>query len=159
MVPMSFISPMASPTPAPTPRTEPATPSSTASISTDLLTCLRLEPSARISPISRVRWATSIEKVLTIRKMPTRTAIPAKPSIAYFMHVQEARRLLRLASAVSCLGLELQCGALCAGPEDAALTCFLSSGVGHAVCRRSAPRPVYAPGVPSSSRWAVAVSK
>lgn len=83
--PMTFISPTAMPTPAPTPSTEPNTPSSSASTSTDRLTCLREEPMARISPISRVRWATSMENVLMIRKIPTRKATPAKPSIAYFM--------------------------------------------------------------------------
>lgn len=84
MPPISFIRPTARPTPAPTPSTDPTTPSSSASTSTDRLTCRREAPTARISPISRVRWATSMENVLMIRKMPTRNAIPANPSIAYF---------------------------------------------------------------------------
>lgn len=67
------------------PIVDPARPSSSASTSTDRLTCLRLPPTARSRPISRVRWATSIEKVLMIRKPPTSSEIPAKPSIAYFM--------------------------------------------------------------------------
>lgn len=85
----------------PTPSTEPVTPSSSASTSTERLTCLRLDPMARIRPISRVRCATSIEKVLMIRKMPTRKAIPAKPSIAYFMTLMKLSTSFWLASAVS----------------------------------------------------------
>ncbi len=79
---ITFIRPTARPTPAPMPTTEPSTPSSSASASTERLTWRRLEPMARSRPISRVRCATSIEKVLTMRKTPTSTAIPAKPSIA-----------------------------------------------------------------------------
>ncbi len=56
---------------------------------------------ARSRPISRVRWATSMEKVLMIRKMPTRKAIPAKPSIAYFMTFRKLWTLFWLASATS----------------------------------------------------------
>ena len=61
------------------------TPSISASKRTERLTCLRLAPSARSRPSSRVRWATSIWKVLTIRNAPTISEIPAKPSITYFM--------------------------------------------------------------------------
>ncbi|CAM5698954.1 hypothetical protein SGRIM128S_05480 [Streptomyces griseomycini] len=83
--PMSRISPKASPMPAASPSVEPIRPSSTASVSTDRRTCRRSAPSARSRPSSRVRWAISMEKVLTIRKTPTRTAIPAKPSITYLI--------------------------------------------------------------------------
>jgi hypothetical protein len=100
--PMSFISPTASPTPAATPVTEPTMPSRTASVRTERLICLRLEPSARIRPISLVRWAISIEKVLTIRKMPTRKAIPANPSIAYLITSRKEPTSFLLASASSC---------------------------------------------------------
>lgn len=48
-----------------------------------------------------MRWATSIEKVLTMRKMPTRRAIPAKPSIAYFIGVRNPSTSLRPSSADS----------------------------------------------------------
>ncbi len=83
--PMSFIRPTARPTPAATPAAEPTRPSRRASSSTERLIWPRSEPMARIRPISRVRWATSIEKVLKMRKMPTRNAMPANPSITYFM--------------------------------------------------------------------------
>jgi hypothetical protein len=82
---ISLISPAASPIPAARPSVEPTRPSRTASVSTERRTCLRSAPRARSSPSSRVRCAISMEKVLTIRKMPTRTAIPAKPSITYLM--------------------------------------------------------------------------
>ncbi len=82
---ISRISPNASPIPAARPSVEPATPSSTASVSTDRRTCRRSAPRARSRPSSRVRWAISMEKVLTIRKMPTSTAMPANPSITYLM--------------------------------------------------------------------------
>ena len=101
MLPMSFIRPMAMPMPAPMPRIEPTTPRSSASTTIDRLIWTRSAPMARIRPISRVRWATSIEKVLKIRKMPTRKAIPAKPSITYFMTSRKEPTSLRLASAAS----------------------------------------------------------
>lgn len=83
--PIVSMSPAARPMPLSSPSVEPARPSSSASVSTERRTCRRSAPSARISPSSRVRCAMSIENVLTIRKMPTSTAIPAKPSITYLM--------------------------------------------------------------------------
>ena len=66
--------------PAASPMTEASRPMTTASISTEPITCRRLAPIARISASSRVRCATMIENVLRIRKMPTNSATPAKPS-------------------------------------------------------------------------------
>ena len=40
----------------------------------------RLAPRARVSASSRIRWATMMEKVLRIRKIPTNRATAAKPS-------------------------------------------------------------------------------
>ncbi len=57
---------------------------------------------ARSSPISRVRWATSIEKVLMIRKPPTSREIPAKPSMAYFMKSRKEPTPLVLSAFCSC---------------------------------------------------------
>ena len=51
-----------------------------ASSSTDRATWRRLAPIARSRASSRLRWATRIEKVLTIRKAPTVRAMPAKTS-------------------------------------------------------------------------------
>ena len=59
---------MASSTPSPSPSVEPMTPTTNASSSTDRVTCRFEAPSARSSASSRLRWATRIEKVLTIRK-------------------------------------------------------------------------------------------
>ena len=59
---------------------EPTAPSTTASNITDRVTCRREAPIARSSASSRLRWATRIEKVLTIRNKPTTSAMPAKIS-------------------------------------------------------------------------------
>ena len=69
---------MASSTPSPSPSVEPSRPTTKASISTDRVTCLLEAPSARSSASSRLRWATRIEKVLTMRKAPTTSEMPAK---------------------------------------------------------------------------------
>lgn len=150
---MTFIRPTAIPTPAATPATEPKIPRSTASTSTERLTWRLLEPRARIRPISRVRWATSIEKVLTIRKMPTRKAIPAKPSIAYFSTSRNEPTLARFASAASFCVWTLYEPA-----SSAASTSFFSrvlSTPGSAVTLMWVNRPV----VPSRVRCAVSLSK
>ncbi len=68
------------PMPAPRPMMDAITPITAASVSTELMTCRRLAPIARIRASSRVRWATMIEKVLRIRNTPTNSATPAKPS-------------------------------------------------------------------------------
>ncbi len=57
-------SPMARPTPATTPNTEATTPTASASPKIEPSTWPRPAPMARSSAISRVRWATMIEKVL-----------------------------------------------------------------------------------------------
>jgi hypothetical protein len=60
--------------------TEETRPMITASVSTDPIIWRLLPPSARMSASSRVRCATMIENVLRIRKIPTNSATPAKPS-------------------------------------------------------------------------------
>ena len=72
--------PTASTKPSPMPTTEPIRPTTDASSSTERATCRRLAPIARSSASSRLRWATRIEKVLTMRKAPTVSATPAKTS-------------------------------------------------------------------------------
>ncbi len=72
--------PIARTTPSASPRVAPTVPSSTASNSTDRVTCLREAPSARSRASSRLRCATRMEKVFTIRKLPTTSAMPAKTS-------------------------------------------------------------------------------
>ena len=72
--------PMASSTPRPSPRVEPTIPTTNASSSTERITCRLEAPSARSSASSRLRCATRIENVLTIRKPPTTSEMPAKIS-------------------------------------------------------------------------------
>ena len=72
--------PIASSTPSARPVVEPSSPSTNASSSTDQVTCRFEAPSARSSASSRLRCATRIENVLTIRKAPTTSAMPAKIS-------------------------------------------------------------------------------
>ena len=76
--PKTALMPMASSTPRPTPTTEPTRPTTPASSSTDRATWRRLAPIARSRASSRLRWATRIEKVLTMRNAPTVSAMPAK---------------------------------------------------------------------------------
>ena len=48
-------------------------------------TCRREAPSVRSVASSRIRCATVIASVLAITKLPTKSAMPAKPSRAYLM--------------------------------------------------------------------------
>ena len=59
---------------------EPTSPTTKASASTERFTCFFDAPIARSRASSRLRWATRIEKVLMIRKVPTTIAIAAKTS-------------------------------------------------------------------------------
>ncbi len=59
---------------------EPKIPTTSASPSTDALTWRREAPSARSRASSRLRWATRIEKVFTIRNVPTTMATAANTS-------------------------------------------------------------------------------
>lgn len=70
------------PAPTPIPATRPVAPARVptrnASISTERVTWRRAAPTARSSASSLVRWATSMVKVLAMRKMPTKSEILAK---------------------------------------------------------------------------------
>ncbi len=80
MAPNRPWSPMAARTPKPTPTSEQNAPVITASPMTDTITCLRWAPRARSRASSRVRWATMMLKVFTIRNVPTSSATPANTS-------------------------------------------------------------------------------
>ena len=84
------------PMPAPSPITDASSPITTASTSTDPIIWRRLAPIARISASSRVRCATMIENVLRIRKMPTNSATPAKPSRMLLKKLEPLLELLGL---------------------------------------------------------------
>ena len=71
---------IASRIPSPRPMVEPTAPSTRASTITIRVTWRLLAPRARSSASSRLRWATRIEKVLTMRKPPTTREMPAKIS-------------------------------------------------------------------------------
>ncbi len=58
--------PIATSTPSPRPSVEPTTPTANASSWTERITCRLEAPRARSSASSRLRWATRIEKVLTM---------------------------------------------------------------------------------------------
>ena len=59
---------------------DPTRPTTSASIITERVIWPRLAPIARSRASSRPRWATRIEKVLTMMKEPTSRAMPAKTS-------------------------------------------------------------------------------
>ncbi len=66
--------------PPPMPMTAPSRPIVNASTRTVVRICGREAPSVRSIPNSLTRWATVIEKVLKIRKEPTKTAMNPKTS-------------------------------------------------------------------------------
>ena len=68
------------PSPANRPTTDPMIPTTTDSSTTDASTCLREAPSVRSVASSRIRWATVIESVFAITKLPTKSAMPPKAS-------------------------------------------------------------------------------
>jgi hypothetical protein len=74
--PIAITSPKARPT------SEASTPTIADSASTEVSTWRRLAPRQRSRASSRVRWATMMAKVLKMRKAPTNSATPAKPSRA-----------------------------------------------------------------------------
>ena len=76
-------------------------PPPTASRRTDRLTWRRDAPSARSSASSRLRWATRIEKVLMMRKIPTTRATPAKTSRNVVMKPRTSSRPSLLTSTIS----------------------------------------------------------
>ncbi|HEX8133500.1 MAG TPA: hypothetical protein VF880_08725 [Actinomycetes bacterium] len=73
-------SPAAAPTPAATPAAAATSPTTVASASTEPSTCRRVAPSSRSRAISRVRPATSTEKVFQMMNEPTSSATAAKAS-------------------------------------------------------------------------------
>ena len=73
--PSAASTPRARSTPAPTPSTAATSPTTTASSSTEPSTWARLAPRARSSASSLVRWATRIEKVFEMTKIPTSSAM------------------------------------------------------------------------------------
>lgn len=71
-------SPAAMPMPASTPTADAANATAVASASVAAVTCRRAAPSARSRAFSRVRWATTIAKVLWMEKVATSRAMPEK---------------------------------------------------------------------------------
>ncbi len=92
---------MASSTPRPRPIVDPTKPSTTASNITERVTCRREAPIARSRASSRLRWATRIENVLTIRKEPTTSAMPAKISRNVLRNEIASTRSLAASSAAT----------------------------------------------------------
>ncbi len=76
----SPLSTPASSTPPTNPMTDATRPTSAASKSTERTTWPLLAPMARSRAISRLRWATMIEKVLKMMKEPTSSAMTPKTS-------------------------------------------------------------------------------
>ena len=109
-------------------------PTRAASASTERVTWRRVAPTARSSASSLVRWATSIVKVLTIRKMPTNSAIPAQASSTWES---------RLKFAAFCC--------VCSAASSAAVTAWTPCGRSFAACCFSCSDVV--PGAAVRSIW------
>ena len=101
---------LAKPIPASTPSTEPSTPMIVASSTIPRRIWPRVAPSVRSMPSSRIRWATVIENVLKIRKLPTSSATP--PNTSSTMRKNERSSLMssRLALGRLRAGLDGQPG-------------------------------------------------
>ena len=82
-----------------------ARPSTNASASTERRTCPRLAPTARSSASSRVRWATSIEKVLKMRKIATNSAMNANASRNVLMNWNVVSSRSAMSALRCCTGL------------------------------------------------------
>ena len=72
--------PLASPMPATMPNAEPTRPTRTASKTTEVVSWLREAPRERSRANSRMRWATTMEKVLAMMNAPTSRLTRAKAS-------------------------------------------------------------------------------
>ncbi|TQJ74535.1 hypothetical protein FBY22_7539 [Streptomyces sp. SLBN-31] len=79
-VPISERRPAPMPMPATRPVTPATVPTTNASIKHRRVTWRREAPTARISASSRVRWATSMVKVLAMMNVPTKSAMPRRPA-------------------------------------------------------------------------------
>ena len=69
---------------------EPSRPTTTDSRTTEPSTWRREAPSVRSVANSRIRCATVIASVLAMTKLPTKSAMPAKPSREYLMMFSES---------------------------------------------------------------------
>ena len=72
--PTTAFSPIASTIPTSTPMTDATSPTTAASTRTEVITCRRVAPSARNNASSRLRWVTTMLKVLKMMKAPTNKA-------------------------------------------------------------------------------------
>ena len=88
------------------PDSAPSSPIATASIRTEVRIWRREAPSVRSIPNSLTRWATVIEKVLKIRKEPTKTAMKPKTSRKVCRKLRLSRISSEPRSAFSCAGLD-----------------------------------------------------
>ncbi|CAM5640918.1 hypothetical protein SALBM135S_06398 [Streptomyces alboniger] len=121
-------------------------------MSTERRTWPRSAPRARSRPSSRVRCAISMEKVLTIRKMPTSTATPAKPSITYLTTSRKPPSSDAAESACSSAVSSSR-------PEPTAAAMRRLSVASLTPSQAVAQMLVASSAEPSSSRWALLVSR
>lgn len=84
------------------PTAEAATATTLASARVDAVTCLREAPRARSSAFSRVRWATTIAKVLWMEKVATRSAMPEKTSRSVVKRVRNWLEIMSVFSRADC---------------------------------------------------------
>ncbi len=92
------------------PSRAPSRPIASASTITVVRICRREAPSVRSIPNSLIRWATVIEKVLKIRKEPTKTAMKPKTRRKVCRKPRLSRISSELRSALSCGGLDPHAG-------------------------------------------------
>ncbi len=88
------------------PTSAPNSPIASASLSTEERIWRREAPSVRSIPNSLTRWATVIEKVLKIRKEPTKTAMKPKTSRKVCRKLRLSRISSEPRSALSCRRLD-----------------------------------------------------
>lgn len=99
------------PIPAPRPTIDAIRPITSASSTTDPMTWPREAPIDRSSASSRVRWATMMENVLRMMKMPTNNAMPHEPEQHVVEELQALVDLVGLLLRQHRTGLDVVAGA------------------------------------------------
>ena len=152
IAPSTALSPIARPTPAPRPTTAAKKPIASASAATPASTWPRDAPIARSSAVSRVRWATTIAKVLWMLNVATSSAMPAKASRNVLKKPRKSASSVSIASSTSSCPVS---ASWAAGNSASTDERSCSSETPGSACRSTAYKPS---GSPSRTVWAVSVS-
>ena len=127
MAAKSACRPNATAMPTPSPSTAPTSPTPNDSAISERTICPRVAPSARSSASSRLRWATSMENVLRMMKLPTNSAMPAKTRRKISMKARPEAMSSAALSAASCPVRTVAASPMTARTEAASTSCVTPS--------------------------------